>query len=70
MEDDVEWVLNGESKFPDVFDTLFINISSWSFYSLLAKVCLQLAKRVEIGSEKQHELIKEGLRCLALVDQK
>ena len=58
MEGGVEWMLNSETKLPDVFGTLFMNISSWNFYSILAEVCLELAKRQENDNKKQNDLIK------------
>ena len=70
MEDDVEWVLNGESKVVDEFENYIINQFSLSISCLLAEVCLQLAKRVEIGSQKQRDLIEEGCRYSDLTESK
>ena len=61
VADDVEWMLNGECKIVDGFETNMTNRFSLSMYSLLAEICLHLAKRVETGSEKQCNLIKDGL---------
>ena len=55
MEDDIEWMLNGESKIMNDIDTLITNVFHWSFYSLRAEVCLHLAKRLDFGCGKQHE---------------
>ena len=70
MEDDVEWVLNDESKVVDSFENYIINQFSLSISCLLAEVCLQLAKRVEIGSQTQRDLIEEGCRYSALTESK
>lgn len=35
----VEWMLNGESKIEDIFDTLITNYISLSINPLLAEVC-------------------------------
>lgn len=62
MENDVKWVLNGESKVVDEFDNFLINQFSMSIFCLRTEEdCLNLAKRVEDGSEEQLHLIEEGV---------
>ena len=58
IEEDIKWMLNDATKIAVEFDTFITNIFSLSFYSLLAEICLQLAKRVEIDSGgKQRDLV-------------
>ena len=64
MDDDVEWMSNGESKVMDAFDTDSTN------RSLLAEVCLHLARRQENGSVERYDLIEEGLDTQALSSQR
>ena len=66
MEDDIKWMLNGETKIVDQYESLITYVFHWSFYSLLAEVCLHLAKRLEVGCAKQRDLIKEGIRYSGL----
>ena len=56
MEDDVEWMLNGETKIMDEFESLLTSVFHWSLYSLLAEVCLHLANRLEVECGKQRDL--------------
>ena len=70
IEDDVEWILNGEANFTDQFDSYITNLISWNVYSLFAEVCLHLAKLLRVDDERQHALINEGLRFSSLADPK
>lgn len=70
MEEDVTWVLNGEEKISDWNDSMYRSRTDWSPFSLLAEVCLLLAKRVSKGHDQEKALIMEGLRLCTLTDKK
>ena len=68
MEDDNEWILNGEKKIVDWTDTVFTKTVNWSIHSILAEACL--AKRLDSGNEKQRALLEEGIRLSKLAEPK
>jgi len=70
MEDDIEWILNGEEKIVDWTDTVFTKHANWNIYSILAEACLCLAKRLDSGNEKQRALLEEGIRLSELAEPK
>jgi len=70
IEDDIEWILDKEMKLPDPVESSITNVQMWSFYSLIAEICLHLAKRLD-SSHKQHSaLVEEGIRLSQLADPK
>ena len=70
IEDDITWVLNGEEKMLDMSDTILTRTLWWSFNSLIAEVCLHLAKRLDSGDDRQYALVEEGLRLSGLAEAK
>mmetsp|Transcript_3250 Transcript_3250/g.6129 ORF Transcript_3250/g.6129 Transcript_3250/m.6129 type:complete len:307 (-) Transcript_3250:52-972(-) len=69
MDDDIAWILDGEEKVLDWTDTLYTNTINWNMFSLLADVCLHLARRVG-GEDQRRRLIEEGLRLSRLAEPK
>jgi len=70
LEDDIEWILDTKMILPDPVDTSITSLQMWSFYSLLAEICLNLANRLSSSNEKRSALIEEGIRLSSLADPK
>lgn len=67
---DIGWLLNGEEKIFDDFESSWTNTVNWSFYSLLAESCLHIAKRLDGCEGQKKALIEEGLRVSSLAESK
>ena len=72
IDDDIEWVLNGEEKINDWGDTVFIQTINWSPSCILSEACLYLAKFLGSGGgeEKQRALLDEGIRVAKVAEAK
>mmetsp|Transcript_5880 Transcript_5880/g.13409 ORF Transcript_5880/g.13409 Transcript_5880/m.13409 type:complete len:828 (-) Transcript_5880:174-2657(-) len=70
IEDDIAWMIDREEKIPDYWIRIITNTISWSWYSLLAEICLHLAKRPDTRHEQKTALIEEGLRLSGLAESK
>ena len=62
IEDDIEWMLNGEEKVSDWEDIIWQQQTNWSLFSMLSEVCLQLARHVIHSPMQQKVLVEEGLK--------
>ena len=68
LEKDIAWILDGTEKVSDWSDNICTHLG-FSIYSILAEVCLRLAKRCD-DAVKKTLLITEGLRLAKLCQQK
>jgi hypothetical protein len=68
LDEDIEWLLNGEEKVNERFNTIHTLVVQWSVYSLFAEVCLRIAEQLEKDDSRRVLLIKEGLRLSHLAD--
>lgn len=67
---DVEWILKQGLQLPDPVESSITNVQMWSFYSILAEICLHLAKLLGSSHEKESALFEEGIRLSKLADPK
>ncbi|KAL7431853.1 hypothetical protein ACHAXM_002811 [Skeletonema potamos] len=67
LESDITLVL--KLDFPDMFDNAFTSIC-WSMKSFVAKLCLELARRLEPSCISRYELIQKGIRFSLAADER
>lgn len=70
IDDDIDWVLNGEDKINEFGDTVMTKTISWSPTNITAEACLYLSKSLGSGEEKQRALLEEGIRLCKVATAK
>ena len=61
MEDDNEWILNGEKKIVDWTDTVFTKTVNWSIHSTLAEASLVWPKDLTVEMKSKGLYLKKVL---------
>mmetsp|Transcript_19369 Transcript_19369/g.29497 ORF Transcript_19369/g.29497 Transcript_19369/m.29497 type:complete len:125 (+) Transcript_19369:746-1120(+) len=75
MEEDIEWILDGEEKTPNWLDTAFTKLGfDLSMNALVAEACLELATLIDKckrrTTEKRDDVLAEGVRYSSMAEKK